>query len=211
MTKEEIAARLQMLLEERCSGCRYQFEKEECKEKCEFKESVDIATNSINEHGVNCVNCYYFKKDIKERTMTREEAKVWVNRLFYIEKEALWNKGFYDDAKEVDQAQNMAIEALSEPSGDLISRIGVFCAIDDVIDVNSKIWAKLRTKINTLLSVSTEPKRGEWVLECDGEGECDNLYRCPYCGNKIGCEEYDKPNFCPNCGADMRGDKHDRE
>lgn len=47
-------------------------------------------------------------------------------------------------------------------------------------------------------------KRGEWILECDAEGEGDNLYRCPYCGEKVGCEEYDKPNFCPNCGADMR-------
>lgn len=50
-----------------------------------------------------------------------------------------------------------------------------------------------------------EPKTGEWILECDSEGEGDNLYRCSKCGCKYGCQEYDKPNFCPNCGADMRG------
>lgn len=53
--------------------------------------------------------------------MTREEAKVWVNRLFNIEKEALWNKRLVDDAKEVEQAQNMAMEALQQPEI-------VFCA-----------------------------------------------------------------------------------
>lgn len=46
--------------------------------------------------------------------------------------------------------------------------------------------------------------QGEWVLECDSEGEGDNLYRCSKCGYKYGCQEYDKPNFCPNCGVDMR-------
>ena len=46
--------------------------------------------------------------------------------------------------------------------------------------------------------------KGEWILEYDGDSECDNLYKCSICGVECGCEEYDKPNFCPNCGADMR-------
>ena len=50
-----------------------------------------------------------------------------------------------------------------------------------------------------LLVPQSEQK--QWVLECDGEGECDNLYRCPECGDRYGCQEYDVPNFCPNCGA----------
>lgn len=45
--------------------------------------------------------------------MTREGAIWWVNHLFAIEKELLWNKGLTDDAKEVETAQKMAIEALS--------------------------------------------------------------------------------------------------
>lgn len=48
---------------------------------------------------------------------------------------------------------------------------------------------------------------GEWILVCDGGGECDNLYRCSHCGQEIGCEEYDKPKFCGECGAYMRGGK----
>lgn len=52
---------------------------------------------------------------------------------------------------------------------------------------------------------SADRPQGEWILECDGEGECDNLYRCSECGCEYGCQEYDIPNFCPNCGARMKG------
>ena len=48
-----------------------------------------------------------------------------------------------------------------------------------------------------------EHKHGEWILECDAEGERDNLYRCSECRQEYGCQEYDLPNFCPNCGAEM--------
>ena len=47
--------------------------------------------------------------------MTREEAIWWVNHLFEIRKEEYFNKRMMQDAKEVEQAQHMAIEALSEP------------------------------------------------------------------------------------------------
>lgn len=47
-------------------------------------------------------------------------------------------------------------------------------------------------------------RKGKWILEYDGDNECDNLYKCSMCGFECGCEEYDKPNFCPNCGTDMR-------
>lgn len=53
-------------------------------------------------------------------------------------------------------------------------------------------------------ALSTNAIQGEWILEYDGDNECDNLYKCSMCGVGYGCEEYDKPNFCPNCGTDMR-------
>lgn len=45
--------------------------------------------------------------------MTREEAIWWVNHLFEIRKEEYFNKGMMKDAKEVQEAQHIAIEALS--------------------------------------------------------------------------------------------------
>ena len=50
---------------------------------------------------------------------------------------------------------------------------------------------------------SADRPQGEWILECDAEGEGDNLYRCSECGQGYGCQEYDLPNYCPNCGAKM--------
>ena len=55
------------------------------------------------------------------------------------------------------------------------------------------------------------PKRGEWIdkgwkgdwqFETDGRGNCWHEYECSECGfhNKGG-----KSNYCPNCGAKMKG------
>lgn len=44
--------------------------------------------------------------------MTREEAIWWVNHLFEIQKEEYFNKRMMEDAKEVEEAQHMAIDAL---------------------------------------------------------------------------------------------------
>ena len=56
--------------------------------------------------------------------MTREEAKWWANHLFEIRKEEYFNKGMMEDAKEVEEAQHMAIEALDKmaelPSIDIV-------------------------------------------------------------------------------------------
>lgn len=52
-----------------------------------------------------------------------------------------------------------------------------------------------------------EHRRGEWILVCDAEGEGDNLYRCSVCGCEYGCQEYDLPKYCGECGTDMRGEK----
>lgn len=62
----------------------------------------------------------------------------------------------------------------------------------------------VRRMINDAPTIQSDRPHGEWILECDSEGEGDNLYRCSKCGCKYGCQEYDKPNFCLDCGVDMR-------
>lgn len=57
----------------------------------------------------------------------------------------------------------------------------------------------------------TDRPHGEWILECDSEGEGSNLYYCSECGCDYSCQEYDKPNFCPGCGARMTPYKSDGE
>lgn len=51
-----------------------------------------------------------------------------------------------------------------------------------------------------------ERKRGKWIHIPGGESEFDagDSYFCDQCSSL----EWEDSNFCPNCGADMRGDEH---
>lgn len=53
---------------------------------------------------------------------------------------------------------------------------------------------------------STKPmrKKGKWIDICDGYTD---YVKCDQCG---GILDY-KKNFCPNCGADMRGEEDGRQ
>ena len=44
--------------------------------------------------------------------------------------------------------------------------------------------------------------KGDWQFETDGRGNCWYEYKCSECGY---IKRGGKSNFCPNCGADMRG------
>lgn len=51
-------------------------------------------------------------------------------------------------------------------------------------------------------TTDAEPvKRGSWVSESQ-----DSAIYCSECGDSAllnGCEDYEKSNYCPNCGAKM--------
>ena len=53
-----------------------------------------------------------------------------------------------------------------------------------------------------------ERKKGEWIKK---EGDLCFRDVCSECGNKYVklYPHYKHYNFCPNCGADMRGEEHD--
>ena len=58
---------------------------------------------------------------------------------------------------------------------------------------------------------AVEVKHGEWIMVID-ENDCECI-ECPLCGGLFydgDNDTFDKPyNYCPNCGADMRGDGND--
>ena len=78
-----------------------------------------------------------------------------------------------------------------------------------ILDNERKAYIIKGCKLDKAIDVAIEAlseRTGEWILVCDSEGEGDNLYCCSECGCEYGCQEYDKPNFCPDCGADMRNE-----
>lgn len=47
----------------------------------------------------------------------------------------------------------------------------------------------------------------EWEITEVDHAHGSKCYHCPECGEDDW--RYDEPNFCPNCGADMRGKSHE--
>lgn len=151
--------------------------------------------------------------------MTREEMLKWLEQ---IEKDIYvcsLESTFADDAKSC--AIHEAIKALSaEHCDDAISRMRVFSAIHNT-HLPKEYEESLWNKILALPSVTPKPKKGKWELV---QHEWNTDVVCPNC-KKIIIEQYahgvkvrevreyiathkeDLPNFCPNCGADMRGDE----
>lgn len=66
--------------------------------------------------------------------------------------------------------------------------------------------------IKTLPPAQPEPKEGHWIrTDCGLDVEC----KCSRCGYKDFVEPRDeywfKRNYCPNCGAKMRGEQHETD
>lgn len=63
------------------------------------------------------------------------------------------------------------------------------------------VLAELRDRIKDLPSAQSERKKGKWVPYLPK----GLRYKCSECGSR-----YDTPwHFCPNCGADMRGEDNE--
>lgn len=54
--------------------------------------------------------------------------------------------------------------------------------------------------IDNARTINVEPKRGRWIY--NGNFCKLNHHKCSVCGR----DEFRMSRFCPNCGADMRGE-----
>ena len=80
--------------------------------------------------------------------------------------------------------------------------------------IDTLYWVQARVLANALPSVQPERKKGRWERHNtyhgdDTSGFIDPDWRCSECGRQANVNEwfmYDLTDFCPNCGADMRGD-----
>ena len=81
--------------------------------------------------------------------------------------------------------------------------------------IKTEGYRKAEEVIKDAPSIDIEPKRGEWIVHKErtevNDGFIDFFpteYECSNCGLKQSMYFINsKPsNFCPNCGADMRGE-----
>ena len=83
---------------------------------------------------------------------------------------------------------------------DLISRQDAIDAVRSYYDEQYALCDSIEELIEKLPSAQ-ERKKGEWITKSTN-GEMFDV--CSVCGYV----EWDEPhNFCPNCGADMRGEE----
>ena len=96
---------------------------------------------------------------------------------------------------------------------------------NDAINVVSEACFELRgifklceDALKALPSAQPERKKGRWV-EYDSESDKYDEIRCSCCGRCYTVDAYhwtdigftkDDLKFCPNCGADMRGEHDER-
>ena len=93
-------------------------------------------------------------------------------------------------------------------------------ALDEISKIDTSIipsgWVKgyvdetikeIQRIIRTIPSAEPERKKGEWIYDTErvaGDGWTYSQYHCSECGFQ---ELGGLANFCPNCGAYMKGDK----
>lgn len=99
---------------------------------------------------------------------------------------------------------------------DLISREQVIKAISKLpvkVDDQEYTWmiaGDVLKQIDDIPSVESKREKGEWLKE-DLSGYLtpggNSIYHCSECGHTEGPWPHPRlTNFCPSCGADMRGE-----
>ena len=93
---------------------------------------------------------------------------------------------------------------------DLIRRQDAVSRISDLlmIELQGKrlpTWNEVYNAINDIPSADPERQKGKWIKV----GHWGRSYKCDQCGNILDFDGVNAgrgdANFCPNCGADMRG------
>ena len=87
---------------------------------------------------------------------------------------------------------------------DVVSRISDLLMIE-LQGKRLPTWNEVYNAINDIPSVEPERQKGKWIKV----GHWGRSYKCNQCGNYLDFDGVNAgrgdANFCPNCGADMRG------
>lgn len=154
--------------------------------------------------------------------MTNKEASEELKEEFEIFKTCI-HKADWDnpneELKKVIEANTMAIEVLGQqPCDDAVSREAVNELIDELARAISdercfmsrgRATSTIMQDILDLPSVTPKQKVGKWIFHKpfdNGHKNCNECIECSQCHTWFGHDYYEKTPYCPNCGADMRGE-----
>lgn len=84
-----------------------------------------------------------------------------------------------------DRLQSLAYDDWSQ--GVIISMVDAYRKCADIVEEQPTI----------------EPRKGKWISY--DEGDFDYDYKCSNCGYAV----WDDSDFCPGCGAEMRGEQNE--
>ena len=93
---------------------------------------------------------------------------------------------------------------------DLIDRAAAIDAIARSNLLTAGAMLDCKRKIEKLPSAQPERKTGEWSVEFSPAHMGGAYCECSQCNYKFAMGAYFEPDewkFCPNCGADMRGEQ----
>jgi len=79
---------------------------------------------------------------------------------------------------------------------------------DALIAYCDEKWIPLNIDAVNAQPIIEERKTGEWIPMDDTDFGV--YFNCSVCDYQIS-DRYGKYNYCPNCGADMRGAKHEAD